>query len=453
MTTPGELLRWEHKVAPGPPQKMDSRVLTRHAREPACGDDALLLRGDNLEILSHLLATGHQNTVDVVYLDPPFGSNARYAREIRLRGEPERRLGKQEQYTDLLPRDDYLQFMYERLLLLYDLLAPNGSLLLHADEHSGHLLRCLLDEIFGADAFVNEIIWHYPDNFQGNVRGLAHNHNAIHWYAKGPDYPANAVRVPLPKPVKRDRRVWSKEERRIVAARDEHGKLIYDTYTDRKADDVWSIGQSAVTKRRSGEYLGYPTQKPIVLLERLLLATSNPGDLVLDPFAGSGTTAAAAQRLGRRWISCDRNPISIQTTAIRLRAELESEKPPEPPAQTSFSVVAIGDQADPAPPPGDVQVETRTEGSTLEMQVVAFSTPNLHTLLEGEVPEDWRRLVECIQVDPAFDGEVFRPTICDRPSKTRDLVSGTYRVDANTSQVALRLTDVAGNELTWMLNA
>ncbi len=442
------LLDWEGKSGPSQPVALPVETLVHHAVGPATSFEGQLLQGENAAILGHLLANGLAGQVDLVYLDPPYGSNARYEREIRLRGEPEIRLGTKEQYTDLLSRDDYLQFMYERLLLLKALLSDTGNLLLHADEHRGHLLRCLLDEVFGPDAFVNEIIWHYPDNFQGNVRGLPHNHNAIFWYAKGGRYTANAVRVPLPKPVKRDRRVWSKEEGRIVAARDEHGKLIYDTYTDRKADDVWSIGQSAVTKRRSGEYLGYPTQKPMALLERLLCAASNPGDLVLDPFAGSGTTAAAAQRLGRRWITCDANPGAIQTTAVRLRGLLEEKKPPEAPAQTSFCVEQVGPSPDAVEEAGSVQVESRSTDDGVELTVVGFSAPALAERLEEEVA-DWRRLVECIQVDPDFNGTVFRPSVVDRPLKHADLVEGTYRLDESGETLAVRVLDVRGGEVTW----
>src|SRR5258708_39476515 len=134
-----------------------------------------------------------------------------------------------------------------------------------------------MGEVFEGMKFVKEIVWHYPDNFQGNVRGFANNHSTILWYANGGKYIYNKVMIPLDKAVMRDRRVWSKEEGKLVGARDENGKPIYDEYTHKKADDVWTIGQTSVSKEQSGEYEGYPTQKPEELLRRVIEAASKPG--------------------------------------------------------------------------------------------------------------------------------------------------------------------------------
>ena len=126
----------------------------------------LLFHGDNKEVLAHLLANGFRGKVKLIYIDPPFDSGADYVRRVSLRGvqgtakiEGEAyTLGEQIQYTDIWANDNYLQFMYERLLLLRELLAEDGSLYLHCDAHRSHLLRCLLDEVFGADSFRNEVV-------------------------------------------------------------------------------------------------------------------------------------------------------------------------------------------------------------------------------------------------------------------------------------------------------
>ena len=289
----------------------------------------LLFSGDNREILSSLLVAGFRGKIDLIYIDPPFDSGADYVRRVQLRGLGNGNGGKltgagqslieQTQYEDIWANDNYLQFMYERLILLRELLSDKGSIYLHCDWHKSHHLRFLLDEVFGVDNFINEIIWHYPDNFQGNVKGFATNHNTILWYGKTDKFIAKKITVPLDKPTKRDVRVWSKEEQTLVAKRDDKGKLIYEEFTEKKVDAVWVIGQSTVTKSKSKEFLGYPTQKPEILLERVIKASSNEDSIVLDCFCGSGTAAAVAEKLGRRWIAADLNKGAVQTTSKRLQ--------------------------------------------------------------------------------------------------------------------------------------
>ena len=208
--------------------------------------------------------------------------------------------------------------LYERLLFLYDLMSPDGTIWLHMDEHVGHYARAVLDEVFGYDRFLNDIVWHYPDNFQGNVNRYANNHNTIYVYGKSVGRRIERQRIKLDKPVKRDRRIWDKNLRRLVSERDEHGNIIYDTYADRYLDDVWNIAQTPVVQRRSREYLPYDTQKPEQLLRNVILSGTDEGNLVLDCFAGSGTTAAVAEKLGRRWIAADIGRFAIQTTRKRL---------------------------------------------------------------------------------------------------------------------------------------
>ena len=304
-------------------------------------DDNLLFHGDNKEILSSLLIAGFRGKVDLIYIDPPFDSGADYVRRVKLRGMgngngngngnggkiagEDQTTIEQAQYEDIWANDNYLQFMYERLILIQELLSDQGSIYLHCDWHKSHHLRFLLDEVFGADNFVNEIVWHYPDNFQGNVKGFAANHNTILWYGKTGEFIAEKITVQLDKPVKRDVRIWSKEAQTLVSKRDENGKIIYKEFTEKKADDVWVIGQSSTTKSKSKEFLGYPTQKPEVLLERIIKASSNEGSIVLDCFCGSGTTAAVAEKLGRRWIMADLNKGAIQTTMKRLQSVIEEK--------------------------------------------------------------------------------------------------------------------------------
>lgn len=288
-----------------------------------------LFWGDNLQVLSHLLKE-YRGQVDLIYIDPPFDSKADYVKKVKVRGEQiegeAQSVIEERQYTDIWEKDEFLQFMYERLLLMKELLSDKGSIFVHLDWHKSSYIRLIMDEVFGEDNFVNEIIWHYADNFQGNVRGFATNHNNIYWYSKTKEYVSNKILIDLGKTIKRDKRIWSKDEQKLVAARDEEGRIVYEDFTQKKADDVWEIGQSSTTKTASSEYLGYPTQKPEKLLERIVRAASNEGDVVADFFMGSGTTCAVAQRLERKWLGCDINLGAIQTATKRINQMLATQK-------------------------------------------------------------------------------------------------------------------------------
>ena len=429
-------IHWDGRHEPAARAVPECRTVAVHGAPSADGD--LLLQGDNADALTWLLDAGYAERVRLVYIDPPFASGADYSQQIHLRGPAQEGDGQlaQVQYTDTLSRDRFLQFLYERLLLIRALLADDGSLVLHLDTHVGYLARAVLDEVFGADRFVNEIVWHYPDNFQGNVRGFAGNHNSLYWYRKGDRCVANPVRVPLPKPTKRDRRVWDKALKKVVAARDADGRILYDTYTDKKADDVWRIGQSSVSKRRSREHCGYPTQKPLAVLDRVIQAASNPGDLVLDAFVGSGTTAVSAARLGRRWIGVDSNPAAIAVTSQRLAAL---------PGVRTWTVQQVGPEptADPqARPRAAIAVDR--EGGTARIRIDAYDSPHLRAGLGVGPVDDWRRLVDCVQIDPDHDGQVFSARVHDVPEGRRGLVGGTYEIADAGPVVAVRVVDLLG---------
>lgn len=296
--------------------------------------------GDNLQVMSHLLKE-YRGKIDLIYIDPPFDSKADYKRKIEVKN-----VGKttsdsssfeEKQYGDIWTNDEYLQFMYERLILMRELLSEKGCIYVHCDWHKVHhlRLRCLLDEVFGSNNFVNEIVWHYADYMQGNATtSLPRKHDTILFYSKTPKYYYERVKVPLDKPVKRNRVIWNGKTKSLEVARDEQGKIIYDEFTDRFLDSVWeedvlNIGQTSVTRKTSSENLNYPTQKPKKILELIIEASSQPGDIVFDCFMGSGTTQAVAMKLGRRFIGADINLGAIQTTTKRLLSvakELESSQ-------------------------------------------------------------------------------------------------------------------------------
>lgn len=384
----------------------------------------LLFHGDNKEVLASLLELGFRGKVDLIYIDPPFASNKDYLRKVELRGlkelgqieEENESIIQQTMYEDIWKRDEYFQFMYERLILLKELLADTGSLFLHVDQHKGHYLKVMLDELFGEDNFVNEIVWYYPDNFQGNVKGLANNHNTIYWYGKSKNYVANQVLIPLEKITKRDRRIWSKEKQALIPARNEDGKIIYDEYSHKKADDVWTIGQSSVTKTKSSEYRGYITQKPQQLLERIIKAASNEKGLILDCFVGSGTTCIAAQNLGRRWIGVDVNKAAIQTTAKAVQKLIKEQEKQffSERINTAFNIYKVNNY--------DLKI-LKTEAKELAIQQYGIIRTKTETFFDGLRDSD--ELVKIIDFNhplTLLDLQLIIDELNKRPDEDRDIV-------------------------------
>ena len=278
--------------------------------------------GDNLQVMSHLLKQ-YRGQVDLIYIDPPFDSKADYKKKIELRGkkaENDKTAFEEKQYTDIWSNDEYLQFMYERLILMRELLSDKGSLYIHCDYHKSHLIRCILDEIFGPSNFRNEIFWHYSDG-TAPAGAFKRKTDTIYFYSKTANPTFNEIRVPCLNPDRYDK-IDENGDRYFEDGHHGSTKRYY-LKDGMIADNVWTfitdkrfrqLNSQSEERRR----YNYPTQKPSVILERIIKASSNPGDLVFDCFMGSGTTQAVAMKMGRRFIGADINVGSIDTTTKRL---------------------------------------------------------------------------------------------------------------------------------------
>jgi site-specific DNA-methyltransferase (adenine-specific) len=266
-----------------------------------------VVEGDNLAVLGAL----PDGCADLAYADPPFATGgSRRLTSIRTGAGTRTRRGfggrsyryevtSALEWDDDLPLVEHLAALRERIGAIHRVLAPHGSLYLHVDWRTVHHVRLLLDEIFGSERFLNELVWAY--DYGGRSRDRwPRKHDTILWYAKGDRwlFDRDAIdRIPYLAPG-----LVGPEK----AAR---GKL---------PTDVWWM---TIVPPGSAERTGYPTQKPVRLLERIVAASSRPGDLVVDPYAGSGTTGVAAARLGRRWLLVDRNPTAVAIARSRLAAE------------------------------------------------------------------------------------------------------------------------------------
>ncbi|NHJ14547.1 MAG: site-specific DNA-methyltransferase [Candidatus Thorarchaeota archaeon] len=369
----------------------------------------LLFHGDNKDVLATLLQAGFGGRISLIYLDPPFKSGADYVREIRLRGM--RGLGhhdgdqalrlQQTMYFDNWNKDHYLQFMYERLILLKELLNESGCIFVHVDYHVGHYLKLIMDEVFGEENFRNEIIVKRVfKNLQhqfDRIRSLPQGHDVIFFYTKNPTTRFKPILVKkkrIKHPEGNWKDFWSgadrptmrynllgikptagqwkwSEARARMAVRNyetylgEHqpkGKSLYEHWMEddsklefiRKSptgkiehwippsehkflDTVWGDIPAYSFKH------GFRTEKNEQLLERIMAACSEPGDMILDCFVGSGTTAVVAQKLGRRWIACDLSRGAIQITSKRLQRIIHSQIDQKKERVVAFSVYKVND--------------------------------------------------------------------------------------------------------------
>lgn len=328
--------------------------------------------GDNLQVMSHLLRE-FRGKVDLIYIDPPFDSKADYKKKITLKSanaENDQSAFEEKQYTDIWHNDGYLQFLYDRLILIKELLSKEGSVYVQCDWHKNHYVRSIMDEVFGADNFINQIVWKrghaHSDSKQGS-KHLGRLHEYLLHYKKTEAVIFNQQYTPYSEEYinkyykfideTTGRRYWldniqgpggaskgnpfyevmgvsrywrySKQKMEALIA---EGRIVqtapgtvpkYKRYLDempgRPVQDVWDdINSLAGMGASINERLSYPTQKPEALLERIIKTSSNPGSIVFDCFMGSGTTQAVAMKLGRRFIGADINLGAVQTTTKRL---------------------------------------------------------------------------------------------------------------------------------------
>ncbi|WP_180180955.1 site-specific DNA-methyltransferase [Acinetobacter sp. YH01021] len=312
--------------------------------------------GDNLQVMSHLLRE-FRGKVDLIYIDPPFDSKADYKKKVSLRAgtaENDQSSFEEKQYKDIWSNDEYLQFMYSRLILLKELLSKSGSIWLHCDWRKSHHLRLMMDEIFGPDLFRGHITWRTmtSSGYKGKT-SLGKSSADLLYYSKSSE---NFTYNPIYQPM-------SENMRARYSHQDSDGRLFKDSYlgdvTQATLDELRAENKLYVTSNggyRIKHYLdealgtivdniwtdinpensqssvmtGYPTQKPEALLDRIINMCSKQGDLVLDCFMGSGTTQAVAMKLGRKFIGADINLGAIQTTTKRLIKVAEELKNIQP---------------------------------------------------------------------------------------------------------------------------
>jgi len=368
-----------------------------------------LILGDNLRVMSALLSD-HENQVDLIYIDPPFFTNRTFPARIG-RGEDSRKPaewslaeGYGDSWADL---DAYLEFLYQRLLVMYRLLSPTGSLYLHLDWHANSYARILLDEIFGSDRLLNEIIWTYhgPSPIRS---AFNRKHDTILAYVKSDKYTfnADAIRQPYnPSTIQTFR----------ASPKAGFGK-VPDLERGKVPEDWWYF---PVVARLHKERTGYPTQKPEALLERIILASSNPGDLVADFFCGAGTAAVAAARLGRTFLAVDSSFRAMHATRRRLCGLPAGPFSMERDTVSKVPAVAVP------------QVTAQREDDTIHLQ--------------GPADLDYW------EVDPAWDGECFRSAAQAYRPNGSGVINRELKVKAGRN-ACVRLVTADGGQVQQALD-
>ena len=378
---------------------------------PATAWRNLLVRGDNRLLLSSLLNGPLRRAVEdcggikLMYIDPPFAVGADFAMPLEI-GTPGPRKAGQRKNKEKTPRllayrdrweqglHSFLPMIHERLLLMRDLLAEDGSLYLHCDWRLAPHMRLMLDEVFGPERFLGDIVWHYTGGGRSE-RYFSRKHDRLLHYAASRRWIFNvdAVRVPY-KPTS------GYAKGGITSAA---GKRYSPNPLGTPVDDVWDI---PMINPLSGERLDYPTQKPEALLERIVKASSRPGDLVADFFCGSGTLPAVAEKLGRKWLAADSSPPAVHATRKRL-LDVCAGLPPENPPQPFLLAELAPEPASDRPAPCDsvffhqarltrrtlpysisgVRTATRIEGNRFSLELVGFSPAAPERPFGGGNPE------------------------------------------------------------------
>ncbi len=258
---------------------------------------SLLVEFDNLDFMRAIPA----EQFDLIYLDPPFCTGKRQQLIDKSTSD---KCEYDDRWTEGF--EHYLEWMKVRLTEIHRLLKPTGTLFLHLDNHASHYLKIELDRIFGAQHFINEIIWHYTGGGRSRTR-FSKKHDTIFWYGKSKNFTFNIDTIRQPY-----KSTSGYAQFGIVSAA---GKKYLPHPDGTPLDDVWEI---PIVNPMANERIGYPTQKPEQLLERIIQVASNQGDLIGDFFCGSGTTLAVAERCMRKWVGCDASRQAIDVVKKRL---------------------------------------------------------------------------------------------------------------------------------------
>ncbi|MBE6034187.1 MAG: site-specific DNA-methyltransferase [Clostridiales bacterium] len=392
-------------------------------------ENNILARGDNLQFMNYLASQEQfRGKIKLIYADPPFFSKADYAMQIKINTECMKGTTKLKQtvYTDLWKEgmESYLRMIGIRLFMMRDLLTENGCIWMHLDWHVVHYVKVLMDEIFGMDNFVNEIIWNYKSGGTSSRR-FARKHDTLLFYGKGDNY------YFTPQKEKSYNRGFKPYRfKGVEEFQDEVG-----WYTLVNMKDVWQLD---MVGRTSSERTGYATQKPELLLERILKSCTQEGDLCADFFGGSGTLAAVAHKMERRWITCDVGKIAI--AGIKKRALQRGAK---------FMVLKENTEEKET---GSLQADIETQEDSLCVRLHSYRLSEEYIKNMGQkeqetvstiVRKDSLSLIDYWSVDFNYNGKIHMPEKILQRDKT--ILERSIAGMSHTGLINVSCVDVFGN--------
>jgi DNA modification methylase len=405
----------------------------------------LLFYGDNKDVLATLLEQGFRGKIDLIYIDPPFNVGIDYVRKVQLRGLKTSKIEgegystiEQVMYFNNFLEDTYLQFMYERLQLLKELLNETGSIFVRMDYRFGHSIKLLLDEIFGKENFRNEIVVNRTQEFFKSSRGLKKlmvDTDSLFFYTKSNDYIFHEIRVKreketwweitLPGDHKGDDtrivfrkefklpkgRIWGlkqeqiEEYEKLGRLKIEKNKILYAPITRTLKSNWTDIAGYARTT-------DYPTENAEILLKRVIEMSSNPDSLVLDCFIGSGTTTRVAQKLGRKWIGCDINKGAIQTTSKELQKIILEQIKKKETKYPSFATYKVNNY--------DLQL-LRTEAIELAVQHIGIQRTKTDSFFDGTLGKNLVKIIDFNHPFTLLDFQLIQDELKKRPNEDRNI--------------------------------
>lgn len=395
----------------------------------------LLAQGDNLAFIRYLLEEKKlAGKLRLAYLDPPFYSKASYEAVIGLKSEKAgevsvRPLAYEDRWKT--GAEEYLRMLCVRFFFLRDLLSEEGCLWVHLDWHVVHYVKLLLDAVFGEKNFINEVIWQYKSGGTGK-RSFSKKHDTLLFYGKSGKYYFQPLKE---KSYNRGRRPY--RFKGVREYEDEGG-----WYTMVNMKDVWQID---MVGRTSAERTGYATQKPEKLMERIIESCSRPGDWCADFFCGSGSFAAAAEKLGRKWIACDAGAMAAAFTLRRMAAAdsrfcLLSDRPDKEGGELNIKLETSA---------AENRVTVTLRGYTMDRARVSLKKEELEKVNQFR-EKDPLALLEYWSVDFHYNGSVHRPrrVLLKENGKLRTVCEG----EANTGKISVCAVDVFGNRMRSVLD-
>jgi len=383
-----------------------------------CGDDVnTAAQGDNLEYMLHLLKNKNMaGKLQLIYVDPPFFSNEKYQASVKLESDilGNSSLIKLNAYDDCWASgmEEYLEMLTVRFFLMRELIADTGCIWVHLDWHVTHYARMILDQIFGYDNFINEIIWTYKSG-GANKRSFAKKHDNLLVYGKTGKYKFNVL-----KEKSYNRQFKPYRFKGVEEFQDETG-----WYTMVNMKDVWQID---MVGRTSAERTGYATQKPEKLIERIILSCTDEGDICADFFAGSGTLAAVCEKAGRKWILSDAGNLALSHQIERMSM-----------MKSSFAVERLkqGEICQP-------HIKFGLQDGILELESYEADIPEEADKFRGELEQYFEKdslsLIKCWSADFSYDGRIHRSS---------DVINGTQKNCAIDKCVSDTVVSVTGYDI------